>query len=148
MNRYPRALEIWEQALERYPDIPGAKLTHAKLLYYNGFSAAAEAIMREMLAASPQDAELHMHIGDLRFASGDLAAAKLLYEQALALDAQLPHALYQRGQIAEREGDLEAAVRSYLEVLARVSHPAQRESLLARARLAALTGGAGIQPQL
>ncbi len=140
LHRYDRALETWQAALEKYPDLPQGPVVHASLLQRNGFGAAAEAIVRRMLEARPDDALLRTRVGDLRLESGDIAAAKEFYDQALDLDPSLAYALYRRGIVAEAEGDAEGALSLYLRVLG-ASHAADPLAVRAALRVTALRGG-------
>jgi tetratricopeptide (TPR) repeat protein len=143
LRRWERARALWEETLARYPDLPQGPIVHAMLLERTGFPAAAEAILRQLLAESPDDAVLHAEIGDLRFDSGDLAAAKAHYDRALRLDPDLAHALLRRGILAEKESDAEAAFVYYARAV-RVAQAADPVALQAARRLQAL--GRLVQP--
>lgn len=138
-KRWKPALELWQETVERYPDLPQGPIIHALLLDRNRLSAAAEAILRELLAAEPDSPTLHAQVGDLRLAAGDTDAARTLYEEALRLDPNLPHAMYRRAGIAEADGDPQQAVKLYMRIVAR-SHPADPLAIGARTRLLALGG--------
>jgi hypothetical protein len=105
MHRWAPALKLWEESIERYPDTPGASMVHAWLLRENGFHAASEAILRDELAARPDDVELYNQIADLRLAAGDTEQARDLYDRALVLDPNSAYALQRRAQLAEQQGD-------------------------------------------
>ncbi len=139
MRRYSRALALWEETLERYPDLEQGPIVHAFLLDRNGLAAAAEAILRRLLRERPDDPELHVQVGDLRSAAGDREAAKALYDAALALEQNMPYALYRRAALAEADGEGAAAALLYVRVVAR-THPADPLSIAARLRLRALAG--------
>lgn len=141
LHRFEKALALWEETLERYPDLEQGPILHAALLQKNGFTAAAEAILQRLREERPEDAVLLVQIGDLRLESGDTEAARELYEEALALDPKLPYALYRRGTVAELEGDPQDAIRYYVRAVAG-SHPASPLALRAASRLRAL--GAGV----
>jgi hypothetical protein len=106
MRRWPQALALWEESLTRYPDTPGGRMVHAWLLRENGFHAASEAILRDELAARPDDVGLHTQIADLRREAGDLEQARVFYERALVLDPNSAYALLRRAQLAEQQGDV------------------------------------------
>jgi tetratricopeptide (TPR) repeat protein len=142
MRRYEAALAEWEGLVERYPDWSQGPLLHASLLAHTGKRAAAEAILRGLLADDPESAELLARIGDLRLEQGDLEAAKDLYERALQLAPRLPRAVYQRGRVAEAEGDLQHAALLYTQVVA-TSQPFDPYALEARRRLSFLGGSTG-----
>lgn len=106
LRRWPQALALWEESLARYPDTPGGRMVHAWLLRENGFHAASEAILRDELAARPDDVELHTQIADLRWEAGDLEQARVYYDRALTLDPNSAYALMKRSQLAEQQGDV------------------------------------------
>jgi tetratricopeptide (TPR) repeat protein len=120
MRHWKPALEIWEESAARYPGTPGARMVHAWLLRENGFHAASEAILRDELAARPDDAELHTQIADLRWESGDVEQARVFYDRALVLDPNSATALLRRSQLAEQQGDAITAesLRARLRALA------------------------------
>jgi hypothetical protein len=121
VHRYKRALEAWEEGIERLPEFPESPVTHAGLLYSAGFGAAAEAILRGLLEERPDDAKLRAQVGDLRLESGDREAARELYDAALAIDPKLSYALHQSASLAELEGDPEQAASLYFRVIAGTS---------------------------
>jgi hypothetical protein len=137
LRRWERARALWEETLARYPELPQGRIVQATLLEKTGFPAAAEAILRQLLAERPDDAVLHVEIGDLRFDSQDLAAAKGLYDRALRLDPDLAYALLRRGMLAEAESDPEAAFLYYARAV-RVGHAADPVALQAARRLQTL----------
>jgi tetratricopeptide (TPR) repeat protein len=140
MHRYKRALEIWEEGAERVREFSGDPIVHAGFLYRAGFGAAAEAILRDLLEERPDDAELHVQVGELRLESGDREAARELYERALRIDPRLPYALHQRAALAELEGDPEQAASLYLRVVAGTK-ASNRLSIRAAERLRVLGVG-------
>lgn len=120
LRRWDRALAIWEEAIARYPELTGARTVHAWLLRESGFSAAAEAILHDEIAARPDDADLHLQLAELRWEAGDADRARALLDRALALDPNSPDALMRRAALAEAQGDLLTAqeLRERLRVLA------------------------------
>jgi tetratricopeptide (TPR) repeat protein len=145
LRRWERARALWDEVLARYPDLEHGPIVQATLLERTGFPAAAEAILRRLVAERPDDAVLHAEIGDLRFDAEDLAAARESYDRALRLDPDLAHALLRRGMLAERESDPEAAFQYYARAI-RVAAPAEPAALQAAQRLRSL--GRPIQPGL
>jgi tetratricopeptide (TPR) repeat protein len=145
LRRFERARALWDETLARYPDLEQGPIVQATLLERTGFPAAAEAILRRLVAERPGDAVLHAEIGDLRLGAEDLAAARDAYDHALRLDPDLAHALVQRGVLAERESDLEAAFAYYARAV-RVAEPGEPAALHAAQRLHAL--GRRVQPGL
>jgi|GEM_PF-2426995 len=137
MHRYDKALAAWEETLESFPDLEQGAMVHAALLYHNGFSAASEAIFRELLAADPENPVLHTQIGDLRMESGDRDEARRHFDAALAIDPSHPYAMYRRAMLAEGDGDKEGAKLFYLRVMA-ASDPRSSLAIGARKRLETL----------
>ncbi len=137
LGRYERARTLFEDTLELYPDLPQGPIVRATLLARTGFPAAAEAILRQLLAERPHDPVLLTEIGDIRFDAGDLAAARELYDRALALDTDLSYALLRRGLLAEAESDSEGAAQYYGRAIG-VAEPADPAALQAAQRLRAL----------
>ncbi len=137
LRRYDLALEIWQETVGLYPDLPQGPVIHAALLRRNGFDAAAETILRRLLAERPNEAAVHAQIADLRRESGDAAAAEALYLRAVELDPGLAYALYHLAAIAEANSDPMAAMRFYVRVL-RASPPNHPLALAARGRIAVL----------
>jgi hypothetical protein len=134
LRRYDKALALWQEMLEEFPDLPQGPSVHAALLYYNGFTAASEAIYRALLEERPVDPELHTQLGDLRMESGDRDEARKEYDAALAIDPSHPYAMFRRAGVAETDGDRAGAAMLYLRVLA-ASHPASALAVSARSRL-------------
>lgn len=137
MKRNAQALELWEETLERYPDLPQGPIVHAGLLHRNGLSAAAEAILRRLLGERPDDPKLLSQVGDLRTEAGDLEAARSLYQRAQAADEDFTYATYRLGLLAEEAGNLDEALRLYGRVLSG-SPPQSTVAVLAKLRLIAL----------
>jgi hypothetical protein len=137
LRRYDLALEIWQETVGLYPDLPQGPVIHAALLRRNSFDAAAEAILRRLLAARPKDAAVHAQIADLRRESGDTAAAEALYLRAVELDPGLAYALYHLAAIAEANRDPIGAMRFYVRVL-NASPPSHPLATAARTRIATL----------
>jgi tetratricopeptide (TPR) repeat protein len=119
LRRYEIALRLWEETLERHPDLEQGPLIHALLLLRNGFPAAAEAILQRLLAERPDDPELLTQVAELRLGSGDAEGARALYDRALEVDPVFAYAALRRGMLAESQGDLERAALLYTRVVAR-----------------------------
>jgi tetratricopeptide (TPR) repeat protein len=139
MRRFEPALELWEDTIARYPDLPQGPIVHASLLQRTGLHAAAETILRRLLEEEPEDAKLLVQVGDLRWEAGDRGVARDFYDRALEADSDFAYANFRRAMAAEAEGDLEMATRLYGRVLA-LSQPADPVALLASARIGALSG--------
>ena len=140
LHRFERALELWQQAAERFPDLREGSVVHAYLLHRNGQTAAAQAILRDALTRQPRDASLHTRIGDLHLETGDVQAAAALYERAFELDPDFSYALFRLAQVAELEGDPDQALRLYLQVYVR-SLASGSLGGLAASRIAVLSEG-------
>lgn len=139
MRHFEPALELWEETIARYPDLPQGPIIHASLLQSNGLHAAAEAILRRLLEEKPEDAKLLVQVGDLRWEAGDREAAKGFYDRALEADADFAYASFRRAMAAEAEGDLEMAARLYGRAIA-LARPGDPVALLASERLGAISG--------
>jgi Tetratricopeptide repeat len=139
LHRYDRALALWQDTLQRYPDLPQGDIVLGSLLYYNGQVAAAEAVFRRMLQRDPGNAVRYAQVGDLRLEAGDRAAARDLYDRALELQPKLAYALFRRAQVAELEGDVELALRLYGRVVGS-SSPGDPLAQAARSKLDAVRG--------
>ncbi|MCZ6784618.1 MAG: tetratricopeptide repeat protein [Proteobacteria bacterium] len=137
LRRFDRALAEWEVQLERNPGTERGDAIHASLLANAGKRAAAEAILRRLLAEDPEAPSLWSQVGDLRMRDGDRQGAIDHYDRALALDPRYAYAVLQRGTVAELEGDLDHAKLLYSQVLA-ITAPYDTRSLEARRRLLAL----------
>jgi len=137
LHRYDVALEIWRETLQIYPDLPNGSMIHAALLRRNGFDAAAEAILRRLLAERPDDGAVHAQIADIRREAGDLSAAEALYLRAVELDSGLGYAFYHLGEIAEANRDSDGALRYYLRAIGTTA-PDQPLAIAARGRIAVL----------
>jgi hypothetical protein len=137
LRRYDKALALWRETIEVFPDLDQGPTVHAALLHHNGFVAASEAIFRSLLEQRPDDPGLHTQLGDLRLESGDREEARKEYDAALAIDPNHSYAMYRRAMVAEADGDLEGAALLYLRIVA-ASHPMSSLAIGARMRLEAL----------
>jgi tetratricopeptide (TPR) repeat protein len=143
LRRWEPAIALWEETLERYPDLPQGPLVHATLLARTGHPAAAEAVLRRLLAEKGSDPHLLAQIGDLRLPD-DPAAAGEFYDEALRLAPGFAYAAFRRGWVAELEQDPTGAALHYQRALA-LAHPADPVAVQAAERLRLLAGG-GIPP--
>jgi len=137
LRRFDKALALWQETIEVFPDLDQGPTVHAALLYNNGFVAASEAIFRSLLEQHPDDPGLHTQLGDLRLESGDREAARKEYDAALTIDPNHPYAMYRRALVAEADGDRAGAAQLYIRLLA-ASHPASSLAIGARMRLEAM----------
>ena len=140
MHRFARALEVWEEALARHPDIEAGRLQHAILLLQNGRVAEAEPLLVETVAQEPDRADARTYLADLRRAAGNLVAARTLYQAALELDPGQHRAALGLARVHEASGMPAAAIALYVHVItyAPAGDDLARE---AAARLDALPGG-------
>ncbi|HET7562524.1 MAG TPA: tetratricopeptide repeat protein [Rhodanobacteraceae bacterium] len=88
-------------------------LEDAIQLHRAGRLAEAEQGYRELLAASPDDAELLQLLGILRGQRGDLPEALQLVKRACALDPDNAARQYALGELHLREGALDEAAAAY-----------------------------------
>ncbi len=137
LHRYKVALEIWQETVELYPDLASGPVIHAALLRRNGFDAAAETILRRLLAERPNDAAVHAQIADIRREAGDSDVAEALYLRAVELDPGLAYAFYHLGEMSEAKRDPNGALSFYIRVIG-ASPPNHPLAVAARGRIAAL----------
>jgi len=125
-HRYREALAFWEETLTRDPEIPESRHIHAQLLHANGYPAAAEAILRQILEDRPGDGALHVRLGGLRLEAEDLATAREHFEQALVDPLYRIDAILLLAQIADLEGNEDLAARHYRSLILQAppEHPA------------------------
>jgi tetratricopeptide (TPR) repeat protein len=102
----------------------------------------ASRAFRDAIAASPQDATLHLGAGLTAHLQGHDKAAQTSLREALQLNPRLTAASLLLGEIAYRAGDPEAAIRTYDEALKHAPDHARLRSRLESWRAeAALHGG-------
>lgn len=137
VRRFERALELWEETVDRYPDLEQGPVIHAMLLQRTGKPAAAQAILTRLLAERPDDAALLTQIGDLHLQAGETSEARDYFDRALAIDPRMAYALVRRGALAEDEHDTDYALALYTRALL-ATQPLDPISLQAARRITAM----------
>lgn len=94
-----------EKALQVEP-VPtaDADATRADVLARSGRAKEAETLLQSVLAASPDNAEAHETLGQMRLREGDQAGALKAYDRAVALHSSSFLAYYYAGVLAMRDG--------------------------------------------
>lgn len=102
---------------------PGADAIRADFMAYVGRAADAQALLTQVLATDPQNAEAHETMGYLAFRDGKLTEAKKWYAQAVGLDSQSFIAQYYFGALSLKDGEtgsqVEASLRAAIRLNAR-----------------------------
>jgi len=75
-----------ERALELDPSFVQAKVQYAKLLFGAGDTGKAERVIREVVAAAPEEAAAHSTLGFVLLARGATGDARASFERSLELD--------------------------------------------------------------
>jgi len=105
--------------------------------------AAATSTGQELLAASPDNAEVLSLMGAVSAAAGDEPKAREYFNQALMVDDSYVRATVSLARLDEAEGELEAAQSRYLSLLKK--SPNDTASMLSLARLAQQRGDTDAQ---
>ena len=92
---------------------PEAVLRQAIRHHMAGRLPEAEALYRRVLTACPDWADVHVNLGALLMARGDLKAAALSYRQGLALQPDHARGCCYLGDILAAQGQLDEAISSY-----------------------------------
>ncbi len=96
---------VEEKALAVEPlPVADADAVRADVLAREGRIGDAEALLKEVLAAAPDNAEAHETMGLMRLRAGDMAAASKWYNEAVALRSDSFLAYYYAGSLALRNG--------------------------------------------
>jgi tetratricopeptide (TPR) repeat protein len=94
----------------------GMQLERAILLIAADRTPEARAVLEEILAAHPGDADTLRALGYLEYFDGEAEIARRTFQQLLATGRHTDDALFYLGGIAEQEGDIEEAARLYSRV--------------------------------
>ncbi len=111
------ALQFLEGALHRYPSDISLLTSKSFVEYRLGDLPAAEASVREALAARPDHAWANAFLGQLLLDRGRPAEAEVSLERALERDPARPSYRFLLGTARVRLGEYGAAVEEYLRVL-------------------------------
>lgn len=102
---------------------PEADAIRADLMAYSGRTADARALLQQVMAADPKNAQACETMGYLAFREGNHADAKKWYAQAVALNSQSYIAQYYFGVLSMMDGDtgpqVEASLRAAIRLNAR-----------------------------
>jgi tetratricopeptide (TPR) repeat protein len=94
----------------------GMQLERAILLIAADRTAEARALLNELLAVHPDDADTLRALGYLEYFDGRPAEARRIFTKLLASGRHADDALFHLGGIAEQEGEIEEAARFYSRV--------------------------------
>ena len=111
-----RAVAALERAAAAAPDDSELAMALAVSLTSAGRLDEAQARLRQMLAAtrrSPERAAIHLQLGRVARAKGDMGAALAALEQAAAVDMGNAEILSLLGDTARQAGELDRAERAY-----------------------------------
>jgi superkiller protein 3 len=86
------------------------KIAEAQRLQQAGYFSRAEAIYREVLQATPNDAEVWFLLGDSLFHQGRFDEAMAPFRRSIDLDPDSGGAYLNLSHLLRRRGDLEGAV--------------------------------------
>lgn len=86
-ERQKRALEVANQAVQLFPDLPKAHLANAQQLARLGHYAEAGPEFARTLELAPGEIDAMMGLGEVEQKAGDHSASLQTYQRALALDA-------------------------------------------------------------
>lgn len=88
------------------------------LLERRGRFDEAVAALQTAVRLAPEDAAVHLHLGQSELAANRLSQARRHFSGALEADSSCQAARFGLGEVARREGDLETAADQLLRVLA------------------------------
>lgn len=103
---------------QRWPKRPDGWRLLAEARHRRGDSLAAIEAARQALALAPEDAGLHINLGIMLRAGGQLEAAETVLRRALELAPESAQAHAALGALQRRQEDLQAAEASYRRALA------------------------------
>lgn len=129
-DAYDKAAAALSKDPERTTN-PALQYAYSVALVNLGRTVEARRIFRELLAANPQWAELHVLEGQALAKEKDFAAAIPFFERALSLKDDVADARIALGEIALRRGDLEEAEKLLRRELAIRPNEQQARYLLA-----------------
>jgi predicted Zn finger-like uncharacterized protein len=112
-----KARDAWLKAKELRPEYKEAMFKLAR--YYVSFTdyRAAETILKEVLAKSPNDPQAHLEMGRVFFATNRLGEAKAYLTKAMRLDTRNADGYALLGEVHEREGRFLEATRFFEQAL-------------------------------
>lgn len=89
-KHYDESLRWWEQAWTLRPDDADIGIGFARVQYWKGANAQAEATMRRVLKGAPQYADALILMGDIQMAAGSPNEARIFYGRAQKIDPTSP----------------------------------------------------------
>jgi len=104
---------LFSQASESSPSDVPAKEHYARTLWRRGKRDKAIEMMAEAVRLSGSDPRLHVELGKLYLAQGDLVRASWHADVAIGGNSQLADAWALRGDVLARNGDPTAALAAY-----------------------------------
>ncbi len=126
---FEKAAERLQQALDRQPALPEARLHLGKALLSLGRYEDAVSVLERQAADQPGASEVWFRLGQAKLQVQDSARALECYEKAVEIDPESPVAWYGMAQACERLGDGQRArdCRNRFEALDRQRHDADRK---------------------
>jgi tetratricopeptide (TPR) repeat protein len=109
------AIAFYLQALKLDPAHWPSRTNLVQALMATRQYLIAKALLLELTADRPQDAQIHHQLGKTCFELNETEAALGHFQQAAALDPRDADSLYWIGGIKQRAGDIEAAEAAYAE---------------------------------
>ncbi|MCX6566672.1 MAG: YaiO family outer membrane beta-barrel protein [Candidatus Aminicenantes bacterium] len=110
---YDRARRTLEPLIRRSPKNTDYLLLRARIEFWNGNAAGAEAGFNEVLALSPQNAEGWAGLARIAAGKGDFSVAERFYLGSLARDPNDAEVHYALGVLYRRQGAFEKARASF-----------------------------------
>ncbi len=89
-KNYDESLRWWEQAWALRPQDADIGIGFARVQYWKGANAQAEAILRRVLETAPKYPDALILMGDIQMASGSAGEARTFYLRAHEVDANAP----------------------------------------------------------
>jgi len=110
-DEFDQAAQYTKKALDMLPDLPIVRDSYGWALFKKNDLAGARRVLREAVDASPQEPELHYHLGVVYAQIGLTSDARLEFERALTIDPNLTDAqkAIQRLRLPPGQGVLDHA---------------------------------------
>jgi protein O-mannosyl-transferase len=109
---------VFENVLQHYPESKLARINIAVGLREDGDATGAMAVMKQALAASPNDPKTLAVAASVEKATGQTAEARRHYQAALDIRPDMAEALFGLGTISEDEGKIDEAIGYYERAIA------------------------------
>ena len=125
-----KAIPLYEQALQRQPDMPKVRYNYARALQMQGLNDRAMAELEQVINVEPHFAEALNTLGLLHMQRGELPRAQYLFESAAAAAPQSAEARNNLGLAQMATGELRAAREQFeLAIVADPSSPGAYNNL-------------------